>query len=104
MSGWPAFARRASAGRLQLSLPGQPPLRAFTFGLITGFVYFVGTVYWTSTVVATYGNLPAPLAIFAMLLLSAYLALFPAAAAVVTSRLITRGGAGALFFAPAAWV
>jgi apolipoprotein N-acyltransferase len=67
-------------------------------------VYFVGTVYWTSTVVATYGNLPAPLAIFAMLLLSAYLALFPAVTSVITSRLITRGGAGALFFAPAAWV
>ena len=85
-------------------MPGQPPLRAFTYGLITGFVYFVGTVYWTSTVVATYGNLPTPIAIFAMLLLALYLALFPAAMAVVTSRLITRGGAGAIFFAPAAWV
>ena len=96
--------RRASAGKLHLSLPGQPPLRAFTYGLVAGFVYFVGTVYWTSTVVATYGNLPTPLAVFAMLLLSAYLALFPAATAVIVSRLITRGGVGALFFAPAAWV
>jgi apolipoprotein N-acyltransferase len=85
-------------------LPGQPPLRAFTLGLLTGFVYFVGTVYWTSTVVQTYGNLPTPLAIFAMMLLSMYLALFPAVMALVTSRLIARGGAGALFFAPAAWV
>ena len=104
LSGWPSLTRRASAGTLHVSLPGQPPLRAFASGLITGFVYFVGTVYWTSTVVATYGNLPTPLAIFAMLLLAAYLALFPAVAALVTSRLITRGGAGALFFAPAAWV
>ena len=67
-------------------------------------MYFVGTVYWTSTVVATYGQLATPLAVFAMLLLALYLALFPAVMAVVTSRLITRAGAGALFFAPAAWV
>jgi len=95
LSGW--------RGR-QERLPGQPPLRAFLLGLVTGTVYFVGTVYWTSTVVATYGNLSTPLALFAMLLLALYLALFPAVMALVTSRLITRGGAGALFFAPAAWV
>jgi apolipoprotein N-acyltransferase len=54
--------------------------------------------------VATYGNLSTPLSVFAMVLLSAYLALFPAVMAIVTSRLVTRGGAGGLFFAPAAWV
>ena len=85
-------------------LPGQPPMRAFLIGLTAGLVYFVGTVYWTSTVVATYGNLSTGLAIFAMLLLAAYLALFPAVMALVTSRLITRGGTGALFLAPGAWV
>jgi apolipoprotein N-acyltransferase len=73
-------------------------------GLVAGVVYFVGTVYWTSTVVATYGNLPAPVAIVAMLLLALYLSVFPAVMALVTSRLITRGGVAALFFAPAAWV
>jgi apolipoprotein N-acyltransferase len=67
-------------------------------------VYFVGTIYWTSTVVATFGQLPIALAVFAMLLLAAYLALFPALAAVVTSRLINRAGGAALFLAPAAWV
>jgi apolipoprotein N-acyltransferase len=73
-------------------------------GLLAGLVYFVGTVYWTSTVVATYGNLPIAVAVFAMVLLALYLSLFPAVMALVTSRLITRGGVGALFFAPAAWV
>ena len=67
-------------------------------------MYFVGTVYWTSTVVATYGNLSIGLATFAMLLLALYLALFPALMALATSRLISRAGSGALFFAPAAWV
>ena len=105
MSGWPAFARRASAGKLpELRLTGVPPLRAFTYGLTAGFVYFVGTIYWTSTVVATYGNLPPPVAVFAMLLLSLYLALYPALMALVTSHLIARAGVAAVFMAPAAWV
>ena len=67
-------------------------------------VYFVGTVYWTSTVVATFGQLATPIAVFAMLLLAAYLALYPAVAALITSILIRRIGAAALFIAPAAWV
>ncbi len=95
LSGW-----RGRPGRL----PGQPLSRAFGLGLTAGLVYFVGTIYWTSTVVATFGQVPAPLAVIAMLLLASYLALYPALAAVVTSRLITRAGASALFIAPAAWV
>ena len=54
--------------------------------------------------VATFGDLPTALAVFAMVLLALYLALFPAVAAVVTSRLISRAGGGGLFVAPAAWV
>ena len=84
--------------------PGQPPLRAFLLGLVTGIVSFVGTIYWTATVVATFGQLATPVAIFAMLLLAAYLALYPAFAALITSHLIKRAGAMALFFAPAAFV
>jgi apolipoprotein N-acyltransferase len=71
---------------------------------VTGIVYFVGTVYWTSTVVATFGQLPTPVAVFAMLLLAAYLALYPAVAALITGVLIARIGTRALFVAPAAWV
>jgi apolipoprotein N-acyltransferase len=85
-------------------VPGQRPMRAFGLGVTAGAVYFVGTVYWTSTVVATYGELAAPVAVLAMLLLALYLAIFPGLTAVITSRLINRAGAPALLFAPAAWV
>ncbi len=54
--------------------------------------------------VATFGQLATPVAIFAMLLLASYLALYPAFAALITSHLISRVGVAALFFAPAAWV
>ena len=89
---------------LPAHLPGQPPLRAFGLGLLAGLVYFVGTVYWTSTVVATYGQLATPVAVLAMLLLAAFLALYPAVTALIVGRLIGRLGASALFVAPAAWV
>ena len=79
-------------------------MRAFLLGLVAGIVYFVGTIYWTSTVVATFGQLATPVAVFAMLVLAAYLALYPALAALATSVLIRRIGTAALFLAPAAWV
>lgn len=95
LTGW-----RGRPGRV----PGQRPLRALTLGLTTGAVYFAGTVYWTGTVIATFGGLATPVAMFAMLVLAAYLALYPAVAALIVSRLIARAGAAGLLFAPAAWV
>ena len=95
LTGW-----RGRPGRV----PGQRPLRALALGVTTGTVYFVGTVYWTGTVIATFGGVPTPVAMFGMVLLAAYLSLYPAVAAVIISRLIVRAGAAGVLFAPAAWV
>lgn len=109
--GHPAFAwisiaplLIALAGWRPGGAAGQRPSRAFALGLVSGTVYFVGTVYWTGTVVRTFGGLALPVAIFAMLLLSAYLALYPAIAALIVSRVINRAGVNGLLIAPAAWV
>jgi apolipoprotein N-acyltransferase len=83
---------------------GQPARRAFALGLVAGTTYFVGTVYWTATVVQQFGGLALPVAVVAMLLLSLYLGLFPAIAALITARLVVRGGATALLLAAAPWV
>jgi apolipoprotein N-acyltransferase len=64
----------------------------------------MGTVYWTGTVVQTFGGLALPVAVLAAMLLAGYMALFPALATLITSRLINRMGARALLYAPAAWV
>ena len=85
-------------------LPGQPPLRAFTLGLLTATVYFAGTIYWTGTVIIAFGDVNPIAAMVGMTLLSAYLALYPAVASLVTSRLIARLGAAGLFIAPMAWI
>lgn len=95
LSGW-----QGRPGRV----PGQSPHRAFLLGMLAGSIYFVGTLYWTSDVVATFGGLSRPFALFAMLLLCVFLALFPAVSCLVTARLLTRGGAAALFFMPGAWI
>ena len=97
LTGW----RGAPGAR---KLPGQPPLRAFALGLTTGVLYFVGTVYWTGTVVQTFGGLAMPVAVLAMLLLASYLALYPALTALITARLVNRIGVGAILLMPAAWV
>jgi apolipoprotein N-acyltransferase len=95
LSGW-----RGRRGRV----PGQPPLRAFLLGLTAGFVYFAGTLYWTGTVIRTFGGIPTIAAICGVILLALYQGTFPAIGALITSRLITRAGVAGIFFAPAAWV
>jgi apolipoprotein N-acyltransferase len=69
--------------------PTAPARNASAFGLgwITGVVYFAGTLYWLVETMTTFGDLSWPLAVFAAALLVAYLALFPAAFAVVIFRL-----------------
>jgi apolipoprotein N-acyltransferase len=76
----------------------------FALGLTAGMVYFIGTVYWTSSLSRHLAGSSCRLPSFAMLLLALYLALFPAMTSLITSRLIARGGAAGLFFAPGAWV
>ena len=103
LSGRPALSVVEGRGRPGL-LPGQPPLRAFTLGLLAGLVYFIGTIYWTGSVIRTFGGLAAPVALLGMLLLAFTLALFPAVTALITARLVRRAGTGALLLMPAAWV
>lgn len=79
-------------------------LRAFKLGLWTGLAYFVGTTYWTGWVMRQYGDLASAVAWSLMLLLAAYLALYPAVFALVMQRLVSRLGARGLLFAPVVWV
>jgi apolipoprotein N-acyltransferase len=103
--GFPAFAWIALVPLLiAVGARRLPALRAFTLGLISGVVYFAGTIYWTGEVLRQFGGVPVPLAALAMLLLASYLALYPAFAALIMARLIERAGRRALFLAPAVWV
>jgi apolipoprotein N-acyltransferase len=80
------------------------PRRTFLLGLTTGAVYFSGTLYWLVETMTTFGGLATPTAAFAAAVLVAYLSLFPAAFALILSRLYRTMGKGAILLAPAVWV
>jgi len=78
--------------------------RAVVLGLLTGVVYFSGTLYWLPDVMVTFGGLARPVAVAVAGLFIAYLALFPAAAAAAVAATIRRYGVSGLWLAPLAWV
>jgi apolipoprotein N-acyltransferase len=82
----------------------DPRPHPFLLGLVTGIIYFTGTLYWITHVMAVYGGLSRWVAVLINALLIAYLALFPAAFAVVVRRTLVSYGPPALMAAPAVWV
>ena len=98
--GWIALAP------LLVALSYRPPTlrRSFALGLLAGFVYFAGTLYWFVVTMTTFGGLGTAMAVFAAAMGIAYLALYPAAFAVVQGRLVRALGRRALWLSPAVWV
>jgi apolipoprotein N-acyltransferase len=72
--------------------------------LLSGGVYFAGTLYWLVETMTTFGGLSTPLAVFAAALLVAYLALFPAFFAALLARGVRTFGAAGLLFAAPFWM
>ena len=97
--GHPAFGWIALAPLL-VALAGVPLRRAFLQGLLTGVVYFTGTLYWITRVMATYGDIQFWVAILINAALVAYLSLFPAIFALVMRRIAITHGPPALMAAP----
>jgi len=77
---------------------------SFLLGLVTGVVYFTGTLYWITRVMAVYGDLSGWVAVLINALLIAYLALFPAIFALIVRRVLASHGPPALMAAPIVWV
>jgi apolipoprotein N-acyltransferase len=98
--GWIALAPLLVA----LSYRRQDFRRSFGLGLVAGFVYFAGTLYWFVVTLTTFGGLSTPLAVVASAMGIAYLALYPALFAVIQARLARALGKPALALAPAVWV
>ena len=100
--GHPMFAWIALTPLL-VALDSHPPREAFALGLATGVAFFVGTLYWITRVMVVYGGLNVVSAVLVNAGLIAYLALFPAVFAVVTSRLRQAGDSRTLMVAPFVW-
>ena len=101
--GHPAFAWIALTPLL-VALSGAPLRRSFLLGLTAGIIYFTGTLYWITGVMAVYGGLQTWVAVLINAALIAYLALFPALFALITRRTVMAYGRSALMAAPVVWV
>jgi len=88
---------------LLLALCAGPLRRAFWLGLLTGVVYFTGTLYWITRVMVVYGGVATWMAVPINAALIAYLALFPALFALIVRRLIVAHGDNALLVVPFVW-
>ena len=89
---------------LLISLYGKNPKTSFSLGMLTGFIYFLGTVYWVSYSMNVYGNLPVGLSLPALILLCLYLALYIGIFSLLFNFLSGKSGLPALFTVPALWV
>jgi len=89
---------------LLISLRGKGLRAAFSLGLITGFVYFLGTVYWVSHSMRVYGHVPLPATLFAVVLLCGYLALYAGVFALLFAYLSPLRRFPAAVTAPMLWV
>ncbi|HOG15961.1 MAG TPA: apolipoprotein N-acyltransferase [Syntrophales bacterium] len=84
------------------ALRRKNPVDAFVLGFLFGLVAHIGILYWISYVVVVYGSLPMVGGVGAMLLLSAYLALYPGAFS-LTLSLFQKRGMPLLWIAPPLW-
>jgi apolipoprotein N-acyltransferase len=87
-----------------VALGGRTPTRAFLLGLLTGIVYFTGTLYLITRVMVRYGDLQFWVAVLVNAALVAYLSFFPALFAFVVRRATIAYGRRALAAAPIVWV
>jgi apolipoprotein N-acyltransferase len=83
---------------------GVSTRRGFFLGLLTGIVYFGGTVYWTGGTVTTYGGLPPIVGVIVAGVLVLFLSLYVALAGAASAAIIRRFRETGLMIAPAAWV
>ena len=88
---------------LLLAVKGKSRRQAFFLGAVCGLVHYATVLYWIRFVINRYGGIPLPLAVGVLLLLCAYLAIYPACFALIARewehRPLVR-----TFGLPCAWV
>ena len=85
-------------------LIGVTTRQAFLRGWLTGFLAFIGTMYWVVTAMHLYGKVPLPISIALMLLLAGYLGLYVGLYAWGVVRLEQQWPAATWIAAPCLWV
>ncbi|RJQ42803.1 MAG: apolipoprotein N-acyltransferase [Nitrospiraceae bacterium] len=89
---------------LLIALWGKNTKTSFFLGMIAGFVYFLGTVYWVFHSMYFYGYIAAPLSILILVLLCLYLSLFAGAFSALFLFIARSSRVPSMIIAPAVWV
>ncbi len=89
---------------LMISLLDKGMKPAFILGMLSGFVYFFGTVFWVYNSIFFYGHLPAALSAVLVAALCIYLSMYVAVFSMLFNYLTVRSRFPALFIAPVLWV
>lgn len=89
---------------LLLSLWGKDSDRAFKTGYVFGLVYFFGTLYWVYHSINHFGGISFIPSIAIVLVLCAYLSLYPAIFSFIFSLLINGTKLPASLIAPVFWL
>jgi apolipoprotein N-acyltransferase len=93
---WPALVP------LLKSLDNESPSQAFRLGFLTGLSHYLTLIYWIMVVLGHYGNMSTWVSLGPFLLLSLYLALYPAIFSSITAYL--RGSRFTLTLTAGFWV
>jgi apolipoprotein N-acyltransferase len=86
------------------AVEGKNLLGALVLGLVTGFISFLGILYWIIVAVHTYGNVPLILSGLILLLLIAYLSLYVGTFTFLTRFLQNHFGFQIIILSPLLWV
>jgi apolipoprotein N-acyltransferase len=77
---------------------------SFLIGILTGLIYFLGTIYWVFHSMYFYGYVAAPLSALILILLCLYLAVYTGVFSVLFSFISGRSRMPALMIVPFLWV
>ncbi|MBI5050636.1 MAG: apolipoprotein N-acyltransferase [Nitrospirae bacterium] len=89
---------------LLISLLEKDMKASFFLGILSGFIYFLGTIFWVFNSIYYYGHLPAFLGGILVAALCLYLGSYVGVFAVFFNYLTARSRFPALFIAPVLWV
>jgi len=86
------------------SIEGKGLYHSFKLGFLTGFIFFLGILYWIIVAMHTYGNVPLILSGLILLLLVIYLSLYIGAFTFLYRLIQMRLGFQTIILPPLLWV
>ena len=89
---------------LLIALRGKSPLPSFLLGLLTGFTWFMGTIYWVFHSMYFYGNIPALISALMLVLLCLYLGSYVGLFSMLFNTVSKDSKLPALLIVPLLWV